>query len=429
MAADKRRYLNVCPQCGQQFNTENRRQVMCSRACYGAAIRGKPKHTRVSDDLTKPPTDPNAAAAIKITALEHAVMRYRKLYQDALASSAEEQRVLELFRTAIAAFPVVPAATHRRARPRVEAPRAVETPALILSDLHIGEVIKPEEVRGVNRYDFATFQARLEHLEGRVLDILTQHQRAQFPELVVLMLGDQVSGVIHAELEKHGAQHIVDQVYLGALTVALFFSRLARLSGLPVRVLALSGNHGRLKPGKPEQKQYYKNFDYLFNSIAQLALAQDPRVQMIIPQAIFDVIEVGGQRILCSHGHELPPSSLGIPLYGINRASAQYHELLAMSGEARYDWWVMGHYHRPLALDRAIVNGCMSGLSELTVGRAFKPIEPMQLLVAFHPTHGKAWEYPIRLDAAPPASIYTLGSEMKPGDALERFARAQESIA
>jgi hypothetical protein len=160
----------------------------------------------------------------------------------------------------------------------------------------------------------------------------------------------------------------------------------------------------------------------MFHSIMALALKDVPQIKFNIPQCLFLVSEIANHKVLVSHGHELPPSSLGIPLYSINRASASYQELLSLGGSGRFDYWVMGHYHRPLELDGNFVNGTMAGLSEFGIGK-FKPILPMQRLMGFHSKWGRAWEYPVRLDkASGEPQVYTFTSEMTTADALDAFS-------
>jgi hypothetical protein len=320
------------------------------------------------------------------------------------------------------------AARCRRRRPNVPPSSALghrEVPLLVIGDQQIGEEIAIEETGGINAYNFGVFQQRLEYLEERVLDILHHHQKAEFPELVVFLMGDNISGRIHEELQKYGHQHVIDQVYLGALTTALFLYRLQRFGRFQkIRVSCVSGNHGRLDKAK-ESKRYYKNFDYLFHSIVATTLKGVPEIEMFIPKSLFTVVDVAGVRILQSHGHELPPSSLGIPLYSVNRASAGYQELLSWSEAKRFDYWVLAHFHRPMELDGAIVNGTMAGLSEYGIGK-FKPIRPMQKLIGFHSKYGKAWEYPVRLDFAPKTpKIYTFDAEMATPDAVALFGARQ----
>jgi hypothetical protein len=360
--------------------------------------------------------------------LREDVKRYRKAYETTVAAQQEEERLLEMFQTSIRAIPV-PSGRALSTPPAKRAPSSAsghrEVPLLVIGDQQIGEEIAIEETGGINAYNFGVFQQRLEYLEERVLDILHHHQKAEFPELVVFLMGDNISGRIHEELQKYGHQHVIDQVYLGALTTALFLYRIQRFGRFQrIRVSCVSGNHGRLDKAK-ESKRYYKNFDYLFHSIVATTLKGVPAIEMFIPKSLFTVVDVAGVRILQSHGHELPPSSLGIPLYSVNRASAGYQELLSWSEAKRFDYWVLAHFHRPMELDGAIVNGTMAGLSEYGIGK-FKPIRPMQKLIGFHGKYGKAWEYPVRLDFAPKTpKIYTFDAEMATPDAVALFGARQ----
>lgn len=361
----------------------------------------------------------------RMLALRAENARLKKAYNDFVRDRAEEERLVRLFESAIHRLPTIPG-NHFRARltsakPR-KGPRKPETPILLRSDQQIGEEITFEETFGINHYNFEVFQQRLEALEERTLDILTDHQRADFPILAVPYLGDNISGRIHVELQKYGHQHVIDQIYLGAAAEALFLYRLLKFGRWnQIIVPCVSGNHGRLDKEK-EVKRYYKNFDYLFVSIMATFLRGVPQIRFHIPQCLFTMLDVADHRVLLSHGHELPPSSLGIPLYSINRASASYQELIAMSGSQRFQYWFLGHYHRTLELDGSFVNGTMAGLSELGIGR-FKPILPIQRLLGFHPKWGRAWEYPVRLDRVrDERRVYLFESAMATPDALEVFA-------
>jgi len=365
------------------------------------------------------------ASASVIERLRGDVGIYRKAYARSVKERAQEERLTGLFQTSIARFPALPKSAFTIRKQRADTSSAREVPTLLIGDQQIGESVSLEETNGLNTYNFMVYQERLEFLEDRVVDILTTHQQAPFDELMIFSMGDNVSGVIHEELQKFGHQHIIDQVYLGALTSALFVYRLAlrlRPRGIKkIRVSGVSGNHGRLSKQK-ESKLYFKNFDYLFHNIMAQALANVPSIEFHLPQCLFTVVEVGGQRILQSHGHEMPPSSLGIPLYSINRASAGYQELLSWRDAQRFDYWVMGHFHRPMELDNAIVNGTMVGLSEYGIGR-FKPIRPSQKLIGFSEKWGKTWDYQIRLDHAPEgAKTYTFEADMSTTTALEMFS-------
>lgn len=346
----------------------------------------------------------------------------RRDYAHVIKQLNNEDRIMEMFGSSIRAFPSLgDGKLNKRTVKTPSTSGHYEVPMLLVSDQQIGEEISFEETYGINAYNFDVFLRRLEVLENRTLDILNEHQRADFPTLVINSLGDNISGRIHQELQKYGHQHIIDQVYLGALAMAMFVYRLAKFGKFSeIIVNCVSGNHGRLDKEK-ESKKYYKNFDYMFHNIMALALRDVKSVTFNIPQCLFMVAEVAKHRVLVSHGHELPPSSLGIPLYSINRASAAYQELLSLGNNSKFDYWVMGHYHRPLELDGNFVNGTMAGLSEFGIGK-FKPILPMQRLMGFHTKWGRAWEYPVRLDkTSDEQQVYKFTADMTTADALDAF--------
>jgi hypothetical protein len=409
------------PECPNKGCTNLMGSVVAKqcKSCYDK--RGGGTQSRQGEDPTRDR---------EVERLKQDNKRLRKGYAATIKAEVEEERILGLFEGAIGRFPALPHAAFKTPRTGAKPVLSTEVPMLLLGDQQIGEVVSLSETRGINEYNFQIYQDRLELLENSTVDILTHHQRAPFEELVVLSLGDNVSGVIHEELQKHGHQHIIDQVYLGALTSALFLYRLlARLRSrgiLRIRVVGVSGNHGRLSKLK-ESKQYYKNFDYMFHNIMALALADVPEIEFHIPKALFTVVDVCGYNVLVSHGHELPPSSLGIPLYSINRAAAGYQELLAMTEDQKFDYWIMGHFHRPLEMDHSIVNGTMVGMSEFGIGR-FKPIPAAQKLLGFHEKWGKSWEYLLQLNHAPAASVYRFDMEMGTEDAISAFTDATRSV-
>lgn len=412
------RATKPCPNPGCTNHIE--RSAKQCKTCYDNRGRTTPRQ-QLGDD-------PDRDRELERLKAENT--RLKAGYRKAVKDEVEEERILALFERSVQRFPAIPKASLRPPSDRGSVSLTPEVPALLLGDQQIGEVINIHETRGINAYNFRIFQDRLEVLEHRVVDILTHHQNAPFEELVVFSMGDNVSGVIHEELQKGEHQHIVDQVYLGALATALFLYRLlVRLRDRGIRrlrVSCVSGNHGRLSKQK-ESKQYFRNFDYLFNNVVATALSATPEIEFFIPRSLFTVVDVAGHRILQSHGHELPPSSLGIPLYSINRASAGYQELLTWADGERFDYWLMGHFHRPMELDQAIVNGTMAGLGEYGIGR-FKPTAASQKLIGFHQKWGKSWEYLLKLDRAPTGSVYTFDKDMATVDALEAFQDGQRAV-
>ena len=377
---EKSAQRNVCPGLpGDQEPCGNRR-YRGAKICKDCDGR---RNANMRNDSATTPAEPRALNPEEDVRLARAIGerdRLRRAYKLAIKDEEDELRVLAMFRKSVHAFPAIPASVFTApCKRRVKAP-GMETPTLLLGDLHLGEHVSRTETFGINAYDFTIFQERMELLEERVLDLLMNHQSGNFEELVITGIGDYVSGIIHDELVKGNAQHICDQVYLGAVVLALFLYRLLRLGPCPkMRFMGISGNHGRLAKGKPEFKQYYKNFDYMFLSIVATLLRGVPEISITIPQCTFEVITIAENRVLVSHGSEVK-SPMGLPAYGINRMMGNFQEFLAGAGEARYDYWFMGHIHRPMVIDNVIVNGCFPPGERVTIADGTRvPIESLSV--------------------------------------------------
>ncbi len=76
-------------------------------------------------------------------------------------------------------------------------------PMTIWSDWHYGEVVRPEEVGGVNSFNADVAAARIEELVNVTIDLCTNHMgraETKYPGMVVCLGGDMITGNIHDEL-------------------------------------------------------------------------------------------------------------------------------------------------------------------------------------------------------------------------------------
>ena len=77
---------------------------------------------------------------------------------------------------------------------------------LTISDIHAGEVIKPEEIGGLNSYDLQTCRARIRRLFDAAVAILPRWASdCRMEGVFVALNGDLVSGDIHDELRRTNA--------------------------------------------------------------------------------------------------------------------------------------------------------------------------------------------------------------------------------
>src|SRR5579884_4136707 len=161
---------------------------------------GKPG--RVADPAkakAPPPPPPTLEEHRTITGLRDEVSRLRKQLTDAHRSSIDDEAIREIL-GGLVAEPVQPPQWLFDIKRKKGT--AAQVPVTIWSDWHGGEVVSRSETNGVNEFDFAILERRVQRLVTTTIDLTRNHGPGNYPGIVVNMLGDFVSGGLHAELLK-----------------------------------------------------------------------------------------------------------------------------------------------------------------------------------------------------------------------------------
>lgn len=322
--------------------------------------------------------------------------KLKKAYRE---NNATEE-ILEIAKGSIQTIPYI--RPHKR--PEYKGKKELETAVSLLSCLHVGEVVSSDEMGGLGEYDFDVFLRRAQHYEDTVIDLMTEKMRGyEYRELVVLGLGDFVSGIIHEELEKTNEFNIVEQATKAAAVMSQILISFNRRLGIPVRFEGVVGNHGRT--GKAYYyKEAYVNWDYVCYQYMQLMCAAYPQITFNIPKSFYHVTEVEKQKILFYHGNNIRGWS-GIPWYGISRAAANFQAVLAGVGKY-YDYMVLSHFHQTGMQDAPrgeyMMNGTWKGGDEYALGSLALTANPRQWLFSMHPKNGITWRFTVNLRAAKP---------------------------
>lgn len=268
--------------------------------------------------------------------------------------------------------------------PRAEPPPAGEFRLVVLdiSDVHAGEMVRPEEVGGLNRYDVDEFRRRAAVLVARALEVLDLHRPHR---LHVHLLGDIVTGErIYPGQAWHLDAPLLRQVFEAEEVLAAVIARLAE--AVPeVRVHCVAGNHGRL--GRPGEYHPATNADVLVYTLLARRLSEHPRVRVVAsesPWAAYEVPELGGQRHLLLHGDGIR-SNLSLPYYGLDRAAREWTRTAGLA----LHYVHVGHFHRAaeLRLPRGelLANGSWVGATPHSLRQFREALVPEQRLHVFGP--------------------------------------------
>jgi hypothetical protein len=340
----------------------------------------------------------------RIVALEDEVARLRVALKEAHRQALSDDAIREILGTFTAAPAEPPEWTMTPAKfARGHTP---EVPVTIWSDWHVGEVVEASEVNGINSYNLSVCEARVRRLVDSTISLSRDHHTGNYPGIVVNLLGDFVSGGLHPELLKTDEEEIIPATLRARDILAAALARMADAFGR-VYVPCAAGNHGRATP-KPEFKRYvYKNFDWFIYQLLVRHFAGDRRFTFDIRPSNDVHYRVFNQRYLALHGDMLGVKG-GDGIIGaigpIMRGEVKKSRQSAVIG-FEYDVLLMGHWHQPLNLPRAIVANTLKGWDEyarLQLGAP--PTPPSQPLWFVHPARGRTAYWEVYVDQPPPAA-------------------------
>lgn len=316
----------------------------------------------------------------------------RRLLNQAKAENERLEALVDIL-TAIDSVSVEPS---RWAQPPRTSKSSRAVCNLMLSDLHLDEVVKPEQMRYRNAYDRQIAELRLKNTVERTIRLARDYTSGiTFEGIQVWWNGDTLSGDIHDELKRTNAgQSVIDSIDYWVDHIADALSMLADHFG-HAHVVVSYGNHGRTT-FKPEAKDAVRSStDWLIARIVKRALASDERITWNIPEAV-DVREtIYSTAYLMTHGDDFKG---GDQIAGAIRPvmMADYRMLVVeVTDGVPYDILLVGHFHQYQAVSRAILNGSLIGYNEYAARKKFRPEPPKQAWWVETPENGPMFHTPI----------------------------------
>jgi len=282
-----------------------------------------------------------------------------------------------------------------------------QSAVLMLTDTHVGAVIKPEQTLGFGGYNFDIFLRRLNFLERGVTSILTDHVSTAVPELVICLGGDMLHGALSHSVEAGQVNTIFQQYFGAGHALAQFLRNVSRL--VPkVRIYTAVGNHTRWQNQKkmPTDNRY-SNLDQMLYVYTKALTSELTNIEWNLDAQPFAVFEVQDHIFHLSHGDHLKggDKALGIPNHSVGRMVSSTTQLFGKFNRAAPHYYLTGHLHRSISLPHArgsvIVNGGFPGLDGFGLAAGFTPADPTQTLFFVHPVYGKTATFDIQLKHAP----------------------------
>jgi hypothetical protein len=280
-----------------------------------------------------------------------------------------------------------PAAPPAWVLPDSAARRSSVAGLLHLSDLHVGEVVRPDEIGGLNEYNPDVFVRRIRRAFAATTEILPRWSAdGKLVGICVAVNGDLVSGDIHDELRRTNALTAHEQVYLVVDELCAGFAHLADAFGQVMAVFT-PGNHGRTTEKTHAKRVSGLSYDTLIGEQVRRHFADDKRVSVVVaagPDAVYPIL---GWTVFQSHGDALGSGGgkgFAGPVLPIIRGTKSV-EWQAARVRRHYDIILTAHYHTSANPGGGVLaNGSVVGYGEFA-NRIRAGVEvPQQWLALIH---------------------------------------------
>lgn len=345
------------------------------------------------EPMEAPETEPEGYA--QAYALKRRVAALER-ERDALMKEREENaRLMELFGFIKDARIDAPKWVTKR--PKRGSTAAI--PTAFLSDVHLDEVVKPEQINYVNAFDRDIAEKRLQLFFENTIRLAQDYLHGLTYEGIVLPLGgDLFSGIIHEELVETNAGTVFESLLHWSepmvAGIKLFRDAFGRVF-LPCVV----GNHGRRQRKPHAKNRAQDNFDWFFYHLIAKLLRDEKDIEFAISDAADQPYLVYETRYLLTHGDQFRGGSgiagmLSPLLIGDSRKRERENAV-----RRPYDYMIMGHWHQLAFLRGLIVNGSIKGYDEYAYVSNFRYEPPRQAFWITDADDGVTITAPIHVQA------------------------------
>jgi len=274
--------------------------------------------------------------------------------------------------------------------------RKEATAFALLSDWHVDEIIKSSEVGGINEFNDSICSKRVEELFNVIITLLDMcKSRSDIDTLVIGALGDFVSGYLHLDLIESNVMTPTEAVKKSVELLMSVIDSVLRSKRVKRIIFSGSvGNHGRITMKPPTKKSAEKNYEWLIYEFLVMLYAErgEKRIQFILPEGMFNWLDVYGFGIRFSHGDGIRymggVGGVHIPL---RKAIAQWNKAM------RADLDCMGHWHTRESSKDYCINGSLIGYNQYAMRIKADYEKPQQSFFIMHPKYGKTAEFPMIL--------------------------------
>ncbi len=357
--------------------------------------------SNISKGMVKSPTDqadPTDARILKLEAQNIALRdentRCKQSYKAAQRKNSIFEAVVDEMHQIV--IPIKP--SKLKLTPIKTKKTIQESLVVMLSDEHADQVVLPEQVGNLERYNFRIALRRAEEYVDTIIKFTKNTlYNYHFKTLYIFAIGDHTSGEIH-NAKDHSEYR---NAFRNSLAIGQMHSLMLQELSVyfpKIEIIYLSGNHGR----RSLKKDYHgarDNWDYLIAETARIYCREIKNINFVIPDSFSAGVDIEGWGFGLSHGDDIRYWN-NIPWYGIERKTRRLAAISATKNK-RIHYYGFAHFHNAAtqaALDgETIINGSWLATDPYAYESLSVFSEPSQWLFGVHHRRGISWRLNMKL--------------------------------
>lgn len=232
----------------------------------------------------------------------------------------------------------------KNAKPWKQKPvsRGQAAAVFVVSDIHIGEVVRSDTVLGLNEFNHDVCERRIERATHGWLRMLEKERSiADIREGVVFLGGDLIGGKIHSDQAEVNDLGIASSVQKAEECLERMLRTIAESADLKhIHVACLSGNHDRTTQ-KVQHSSFYENSNAsIVYAHLRKRFSCDKRVSFTLGKGEYQDIKVFDWNIRLTHGHRVKFAG------GIGGLTIPWNKHVIRLNKAKHaDFTIGGHMH------------------------------------------------------------------------------------
>lgn len=268
----------------------------------------------------------------------------------------------------------------------------------MLSDLHLDEVVNPDEMDGYNAYNRAIAVIRLERWAKKMIEVSRDYlSGVTYDGAIVMLGGDIFSGNIHGELRETNEDTVYGSLMFWSELLCAALELIVEEFG-KLHIPVVVGNHGRATLKPRAKLRARDNIDWVLGHIVARHFANWSNVTVQVTDATDLLVPAYGVTHLLTHGDQVTGGAgVGGIWPPIMRMVQRKMTRAAGIPERQFDVVCMGHWHQLITAPSQglIVNGALKGYDEYAAVSNFRPERPQQAMWLCTPENGITVSAPI----------------------------------